>query len=113
MQRKNVAAVYCRTASLLEDGHQSLLEQSSECIQKALNDGYRKIECVVDVRSGHIKKRLVNRELKSLRKLIRSQKVDVLYVASLSRLSRDWAVVTQLRSYCKRHKVRIVACDLL
>jgi DNA invertase Pin-like site-specific DNA recombinase len=111
MKENKVAIVYCRADSLLEEGRTSLIEDSSRCIRKALDDGYKKCECILDVRSGIVKKRFINRELKSLRKLVRSQKVDVLYVTSLCSLSKDTKAVGQLLDYFKRYQVRVVICD--
>lgn len=113
MKSNEIAVAYCRTATILEDGHSSLIEQSSRCIQKALEDGYRKVECIVDVRSGMSRKRFINRELKSLRRLIRSHKVGQLYITSPCRLSRDQSTFLQLTNYCKKYEVKIVICDSL
>lgn len=111
MKNDKVAVVYCRTASILEDGNDSLIEQSSQCIRKAIEDGYKKCECIIDIRSGLTKKRFVNQELKSLRRLVRSHKVDAVYLTSLCRLSRNSRTCSELLRYFKRYQVRVIICD--
>jgi len=106
------ALIYCRTATRESATYPKALEnQLIRCVSKALEDGYQRCECVVEVGEGLSRKSQTIKRLRRVRKLARSQKFDELYITSIDRLSRDMRVVSELLSYFDKYLIKVEIVD--
>lgn len=110
MKKKNkIAVAYCRTATTDQKGCANPLQQQQDkCLQKAKEDGYKKVKVITEVASGSS---LERKGMRALIKLVKENRVDSIYVVDIDRLSRNTIDYCALRKLFERHNVGLKITD--
>jgi len=101
-QKHKRALVYCRTATNEQNRNNSIARQEVMCRQFAKDRNYKIVEVISEVASGMT---LNRKGFKRLMTIVKQGKVDVICVASICRLTRNFANCQKLYGQLVSHNI--------
>lgn len=104
-----IAIAYCRSATTDQRGCANTLKQQQEkCLQKAKDDGHKKVKVITEVASGGS---LMRKGMQALIKLVKKNRVSSVYVVDTARLSRNTIDFFSLKKLFDKYGVELKAVD--
>lgn len=105
LNKSKLAVIYCRNAARNQVGQNRAIEsQAEKCLAQAEIDGCKVIRTIKEIGSGMNQKR---KGIQELIKLVKNNKVDVVYATDVCRLSRNFGNLEFLKELFKEYEVEL------